>query len=1085
MRGVRIFRASPVLGLVLLAMLGGVAPACAQNQHKVGVVPNTPHSVRVTSVAFSPDGARVLSGSADRTIKLWDAATGAMLRTFEGHSDEVNSVVFSPDGTRVLSGSEDKTIKLWDAATGTMLRTVEGHYGGVKSVAFSPDGARLLSGADVRLRLWDAATGALLRTFESHPGGVWSVAFSPDGARVLSGSDDNTMRLWDAATGALLRTFVGHSNSVMSVAFSPNGTSVLSGSADKTMRLWGAATGALLRTFVGHSNSVMSVAFSPSGTSVMSSSHDSTMKTWDAATGTLLRSYEGHAGHSVLSVAFSPDGARVLSGSYDNTVKLWDAPRGALLRTFQGHSAMVHSAAFSPDGVRILSGDLRTVSLWDARTGAQVRAFQIRTASVAFSPDGARVLSGSQDKTIRLWDAATGVPLRSFEAHSKTVKSVAFSPDGARVLSGSLDKTVRLWDAATGALLRTFEGHSDWVMSVAVSPDGTRMLSGSEGKTIRLWDAATGALLRTFEGHSRAVYSVAFSPDGARVLSGSQDKTIRLWDAATGALLRTFEAHTDWVMSAAFSPDGSRVVSGSYDGTIRLWDVATGAPLRTFEGHAGWVWSVAFSPDGTRVLSGGGDGTIRLWDIATGAQLGTLICGDGQWLAMTPKGFFAASSKGTEMLSIVRGFDVTTIDQVHQSLFNPDLVREALAGDPDGEVAEAAKVVNLEKVLDSGPAPSVAIASPDGGSQSAVDLVEVTARIEDRGKGVGRIEWRVNGITAAVAAKPEGRGSVYTVTRQLALDAGDNTIEAVAYNGSNLLASLPARTSVKFTGPADKTKPKLHILALGIDAYDDMGWTPPGADAPRGFGPLGLAVKDATQFADSMQKAAAGLYEEVRVTMALDKDATRDNLHRLVDKIAADIHPRDSFILFAAAHGDAEKGRFYLIPQDYQSGPPGALAQRAIGQDDLQDWLANRIKARKAIVLLDTCESGALIAGHRISRTDTPASEAAVGRLHEATGRPVLTATAAGQQAGEGVIAGSREGHGYFTWAVLDALRHGDSNGNGLIELSELAAHVQAVVPKVAAGIVVRAAASEPASARQAARFGSRGEDFAVARRLQ
>jgi hypothetical protein len=394
-------------------------------------------------------------------------------------------------------------------------------------------------------------------------------------------------------------------------------------------------------------------------------------------------------------------------------------------------------------------------------------------------------------------------------------------------------------------------------------------------------------------------------------------------------------------------------------------------------------------------------------------------------------------------------------------------------------------VINLEKVIDSGPAPSVVIVSPAGGSESATDLVRVTARIEDRGKGVGRIEWRVNGITAAVAAKTEVRGPVYTVTRQLALEPDDNTIEVVAYNGLNLLASPPARTTVKFTGSPDNAKPKLHILAIGINAYQDRGWTPPGSDSPRSFGPLGLAVKDATVFADSMKTAAAGLYGGVRVTLALDKDATRDNLHKLVDTVAADIHPRDSFILFAAAHGAAESGRFYLIPQDYQNGPPGTLAHRAIGQGDLQDWLANRIKARKAIILLDTCESGALIAGHRHSRTDTSASEAAVGRLHEATGRPVLTATAAGQQAGEGVIAGSREGHGYFTWAVLDALRYGDASGNGLIELSELAAHVQSVVPKVAAGIVVRAASSNSASAQQAARFGSRGEDFAVAQRLR
>jgi hypothetical protein len=182
------------------------------------------------------------------------------------------------------------------------------------------------------------------------------------------------------------------------------------------------------------------------------------------------------------------------------------------------------------------------------------------------------------------------------------------------------------------------------------------------------------------------------------------------------------------------------------------------------------------------------------------------------------------------------------------------------------------------------------------------------------------------------------------------------------------------------------------------------------------------------------------------------------------------------------------QGRFYLIPQDYQGGiNPEALATRAVGQDQLQDWLANRIKAKRALILLDTCEWGALIAGYARSRTDVPASEAAVGRLHEATGRPVLTAAALGQSAHEGEVGAFGETHGYFTWAVLDALRKADTNGNGLIELSELVAHVQTVVPKIAAkgGGRGQAVASEPVGKKQAACFGSRGEDFVLVQRLQ
>jgi WD40 repeat protein len=1104
-----------LVALVLLAMLAPVPQVHAQDTQvatrrpTIDVVPDIPHSSGVSSVAFSPEGSRVLSGSMDTTIRLWDAARGVLLRAFEGHSGPVHSVAFSPNGAHVLSASYDSTIRLWDAATGALLRTFEGHSDSVSSAAFSPDGTKVLSGGrDKTVRLWDAATGAQLRTFEGHSGAVTSVAFSRDGARVLSGSADRKVGLWDAVTGALLSTFEGHSDVVASVALSRDGARVLSGGWDKTVRLWDAATGRLLHTFDGYAGQVWSVAFSPDGARVLagsfedlSGSEDTTLRLWDVATGARLLSFKGELG-GVTSVAFSPDGARLLSGNAGTTVRLWDAGTGALLRTFEGHADAVRSVAFSPDGARVLTGsEDKPLRLWDAATGAVLRTFEghAGVTSVAFSSDGARMLSGGWDRTAPesrgrsaiVWDMAAGVPLRTFQELSSGGEPVALSPDGARVLSGSSDNVLRLWDVATGAVLRTFEGHSDAVEAVAFSPDGGRVLSGGWDKTVRLWDAATGGLLSTFQVHSDRVYAVAFSPDGARVLSGGGDNTLRLWDAATGALLRTFEGHASLVLSAAFSPDGGRILSGSADRTARLWDVATGGLLRTFKGHLGWVYSAAFSPDGRRIVSGSTDTTIRIWDTDTGAHLVTLIGGrdDGRrWLSLTPAGFFAGAGSVNDLLGIVRGLDLTTVDQVHQSLYNPDLVREALAGDPDGEVAKAANVINLEKVLDSGPAPSVAIASPAaGGSQSAADLVEVVARIEDRGKGLGRIEWRVNGITAAVSSLPSGSGPVYTITQLLALDPGDNVIEVVAYNGSNLLASLPARATVKFTGPADKITPKLHILAIGINAYVDKGWVPAGEKTGFFFDGLDLAVNDAKAFATDMEKAAAGLYDGVRITLALDQDATRDNLRKLVDKVAAQIHPRDTFILFAAAHGYALNGRFYLIPQDYQGGMDHrALATRAIGQDELQDWLANRIKAKRALVLLDTCESGALIAGHARSRTDAPASEAAVGRLHEATGRPVLTAAAVGQFAHEGEIGASGQAHGYFTWAVLDALRRADSNGNDLIELSELVAHVQTVVPKIVAkgGGRGQVVISEPVADRQVARFGSRGEDFVLARRL-
>jgi WD40 repeat protein len=1063
------------LGCALFGLLVQGPAVEAQEHAKIEIVPNIPHSLGILSAAVARDGRRLLSGSQDKTVKLWHAATGRLLRTFEGHSNAVTSVAFSPDGARLLSGSRDNTLKLWDAASGQLIRSWAAQRLGVTAVAFSPDGRYLLSaGADPAgrmdncVKLWDAQSGQLVRVFgayatyapegtkwhgsvqDGHTDSVTSVAFSPDGTRLVSGSDDKTVKHWDVASGKLLRTLAGHSDRVKSVAFSPDGSRLLSGgSQDGDLRLWDAASGRLLHTFTGHELPVEVVAFLPSGKHLLTGG-DPALKLWDAGSGQLLRTLAGTSG-SVEAVAFSPDGTGLLSGGGDHILKLWDAASGRLVRTFAGHAHWLRSVAFSPDGTRLLSGsDDRTLKLWDAASGQVIHTLSHRSPiqSVAISPDGTRLLSASA-KTINLWDASSGQPIRSFEAHSSSVKSVAFSPDGTRLLTGanigfSGDQTLKLWDTPTGQLIHALVALPDGVNAVAFSPDGTRLLSGGYlEKTLKLWDAASGQVFASFTGHSGPIDAVTFSPDGQRLLSGSWDKTLKLWDAASGQM------------------------------------------IRTFEGHSGWVKSVAFSPDGTRILSGSSDSTARIWSAASGHHLASLSgSSDGGWLTITPEGFFDASTKGAGILTIVRGLELTTIDQVHQSLFNPDLVRESLAGDPNGEVRDAAKVINLGKVLGSGPAPNVVITSPADGGQSVSDLATVGARIEDRGKGIGRIEWRINGITAAVSARPAGGAPAYTIKQQLALDAGDNVVEVVAYNASNLLASPPARTTIRFTAPADRREPKLHILAIGINVYVDKGWTPPGA-APLAFAPLSLAVKDAEAFAASMKKAVTGLYGDVRITLALDTQATRDNLEKLIGKISAEVHPRDSFILFAAGHGTSENGRFYFIPQDYQGGP-GHLAQRAIGQDRLQDWLANRIKAKRAIILLDTCESGALVAGHARSRADAPASEAAVGRLHEATGRPVLTAAAAGQFAHEGLIGETGERHGVFTWALLDALRKGDANGNGTIELSELVRHVQSMVPKIAAelGGAGRAATSEPVFGNQTARFGSRGEDFALARRL-
>ncbi|KDN39301.1 hypothetical protein RSAG8_08936, partial [Rhizoctonia solani AG-8 WAC10335] len=545
----------------------------------------------VYSLAISPEGDRIATGSLDGSVWVSDIHTGTVIAgPFKGHRAQVYSVAFSPSGAHIASCSWDETIIIWDSQTGRMV------------------------------------TGPL----HKHRSIVWSVAFSPDGKHLVSGSHDRTAIVWDTYTGkVVLGPLKGHSDAIYSVAYSLDGHLIASGSGDHTIRLWNASTGAAAaKPFEGHKNWVTGIAFSSDGAKLASCSYDKTIRVWDVKTGTVVGlPFVGHKA-AIRSIAFSSDNAHIVSGedSGDFSIMVWDTLTGlVVLGSPFRHIKRVGSVVFSPDNTRLVSCSAdHTICIRDVqkknRDSGQQSKHELSVGSVSFLPNHAQFISSSSSGVLHVWDMQTGTMsvLHNFEGQPEvgTIHYITVSSQGTLVAVSINDHTIRVWDVLTGKVVsQLLKGHQDHVRSLVFSPDGAYLCSGSDDTTIIIWNVEAGEMVgQPYKGHTGAVISVTYSPDGSHIASGATDFTVKIWDSSIGALVHTLNGHKDSISSVAFSPDGSFVISGSFEGVIRKWEVATGnCSGILFKSHpdpfpnphskpSTPVNSVSFSPDGTHVI---------------------------------------------------------------------------------------------------------------------------------------------------------------------------------------------------------------------------------------------------------------------------------------------------------------------------------------------------------------------------------------------------------------------------------------------------------------------------------------------------
>jgi WD40 repeat protein len=914
-----------------------------------------------------------------------------------GHQALIRGIIFTPDGKYLISAGDDKVVRVWDWRASKTMRTIRGQVGPgndgkIYAMALSPDGRWL-------------AVGGWLGSFTGTKDRVNEEAFQ--------------IRLYDFASGRLKALLKGHTDVIFSLAFSPDGKRLISGSADKTAILWDVERRALLHRLEGHRD-------------------------------------------FIFGVAFTPDGERAVTGSYDRTLRLWRVSDGSLVKEMQGHQDKVRSLAISSKDGWIASGDtLGEIRLWDGRTGEFLKTLvkqEGEVSSLAFSPDGGMLLStsgyfGNWSRAQHVWNIETGKEIVTYTNHDNNVLASAFSPDGRSVVTGGGNQfPIHVWDPRTGKTKMVLEGTGRQTFAVGFSADGKSIAWGNTSSyqsnnergplqfSMHLPNAGEALAepdrLAGQDGWVRA--TTTFAPWSLQRRQGGQyryDAVLDiLKDGKTQASIELGPTDGYQHRAYGFTPDGQSIVSGADNGSVAAYRL-DGAKVGDFVGHEGDVWAVTPSPDGKYLVSGSADQTVRLWNLQTRELLVTLFRGDdGEWVMWTPEGFFTGSKKGAQLVGwqLNQGADkearYVTADQLRKSFFRPDLVVEKIAGDANKVKAEADRL-KIDEILASGIAPEVAIIDPAEGRQMDDVSVSITARVTDKGSGIGRITWRVNGQVVGSAFGAPALNNKGEITRGFELAAPENKIEVAAENKRGVVESLPAKISIKVDEKVLRGVPNLYVLAIGVDRYQDVKHQ------------LKFAVSDAETLGEVMADAGTGYYRNKPVVKTLsDDEVTADRLSAIFTDLGEKIRANDVFVFFIAGHGKTINGDYYFAPRSIDTFDDNGILKQGFGPHQWAAWFEN-IKAQKSIWIFDTCESGSAT---KLFRGGAAEDETSYRRLRDATGRAIFMAASAQDQAAEGY-----HGHGVFTYAILEGLARAADITDDKVYLFNLADYVRTRVPEI------------------------------------
>ncbi|MEQ9288103.1 MAG: WD40 repeat domain-containing protein [Cyclobacteriaceae bacterium] len=1035
-------------------------------------------------------------------LGVYTFAQQAELVVRQGHKEAINMVQYSPTGKHIYSASEDKSIKMWDVATGIDVNTFNAHEAGVNCIFLSKDGKTLLSGdKNGRIIVWDALKGEVLTTIDGHEGGVNTAKLSTDGQMIVSGGEDELLKLW-TIQGDSIKTISGFSAPIKNLAISPDGDRIVTGGGKNNspeVKLVDPEKGVILADALD--------SYKGSGAAI---AYTKAIMTGFAVIGNVANGRIGKDMTTIFvmsysNIEFTNDGSKVLFSQ--NIYVPFIASKGDEEDT--GNASVMIAALTedrnkfaplnkpnqwqlaNPRGVGVFNRDQTKVIVNEARS---IKVYDIENAD--FPEPGNK-------------EATRYVPpvVKEIENITKNTNWLALAPDYRTVVTSDVDRRMKLYDFESGRKIRDLEGYVQPALAVDVMPDGKHILVGSADKNMTMWDITSGQMVRSFE-RTPNVNSIDISKNGKSIATTERNSLyLKVWNITSGRVTKSLmekKDNMDWVK---FDPDDNDIVwAHTESGDTKEWSLSSrkdkkmkvdytsledkfkqgdysvsfdGYDLTVKKGGAGLfedtqkgvITDAVFSVDSKFLITTNEAGEIAMYDLNTRKRAVTMaLIDESDNIAFTPDFYYTSSKGAAKAIAFKAGNKVLPVEQLELKYNRPDIVANSIGYASLKLVAsyKAAYERRLKRLgfkeSDLGnnfDLPSVILDANKLPLETGERSISFNIKAEDKTSNIDRLNVYVNDVPVFGSSGIDvSSQSSKSISKDVTFDlsAGLNEVKVTALNAKGQ-ESIPEFFEIKYSAEWDL--PDLYLVGIGVSEYKQSSYN------------LAFAAKDAADVADVLKGSSA--YKNVNVKMVTNSNATDTNI-KAIKSFVSQAKVDDVVMIFIAGHGVLDNDYNYYFAThniDFSNPANGGLPYGEL------EKIIDGINCRNKVLMMDTCHSGELddndveeataqtkavgsvafrSAGALVKLKENSfglentleLSKALFGDMRKGTGATVISAAGGTEFAAEGV----NSENGLFTASFIEGIktRYADWNRDRSYTVSEMRTFVSNQVIKKSNG---------------------------------